>query len=163
MRNGLLLCALWLLAGCSHEYYMRIDGDVRGADRDTPRAVKADVYEGRSGVRALGDAASGSLAPVPAAKVFIGLRFNDEAEGRATSSVPVDSRTAHFHFESAGKEKSRLTAVQIRVEAPGYDPVEKTLLVPKPESHHVEKDVLAVLDPAGPSPPASTDRQPPIR
>src|SRR4051812_47698982 len=122
MRRASWIVGLALLAGCSHEDYMRIDGDVRGAERDTPRAGKADVYQGAAISRVLYDAAGGTLTPLKDAKVSISPRFNDEHESEHLASVPVDSRTARFHFEAAGKTRSKLTGIHVKVEAPGYVP-----------------------------------------
>jgi hypothetical protein len=156
MRRALVLaafaCCASALAGCSTEYYAQVDGDIRGTDAETPRTVRAGIYDDVAAGRALPSAAGPHLKAIKDGHVTVGLRFGDEKKPRAVETITIDSATGRFHYVAAGETRERLTSVSIRVEAPGWEPVEQSFSLPNESK--VRLHVLGVLDPLGlPAPP----------
>lgn len=138
--------ATFVLIGCSSPYVVKIDGDVQGTDKDTPRSVKSQIYNGSDHCRAKFEEAGGHLRPLTDAKVSFALKLRKEDKPRRWQTVAVDSRTAKFHFEDQG-EDGPLSGVHVKVEAPGRLPVEATFRS-LPDVDFVEQ-LLAVLDESG--------------
>jgi hypothetical protein len=148
MRRLLLvagLAATLLAAGCTHNYSVKIDGDVQGTDKDTPRAVPSTVIEGGEATAAR-QAGLGHLKPLTDAQVTVGLKMKGEDQPRAWDTYPVDSRSAEFHVKKEGEGK--LAWVIIKVAAKGRKPIEKAF--PSPGDVPFEATVMAVLDEALP-------------
>jgi hypothetical protein len=152
MRVLLALVASILVAGCTSPYSVKIDGDVQGTDRDTPRVVKAEIHEG-SQARAMREAAGRHLRPLTDATVTVGLVFKGTKKQK-TSTVKVDSATAQFHFEASGEsDEGALEGVFVLAKANGREAVSR--LFPNPPEVPFEAVVMAVLDEAGPSSPSA--------
>ncbi len=139
VKKAVLLVAL--LAGCTHNYTVKIDGDVQGTDKDTPRAVQATVLEGTEATAAR-QAGLGHLKPLTNAEVTISLKMKGEDNARAADTYKVDSRTSEFHMKKEGEGK--LAWVIIKVAAPGRKTVEKGF--PSPGDVPFEATVMGVLD-----------------
>lgn len=133
--------AVLLAAGCTHNYAVRIDGDVQGTDKDTPRAVRADVLEGTEATAAR-QAGLGHLKPLTDAEVTIALKMKGEEQPRAADSYKVDSRSAEFHMKKEGEGK--LAWVIVKVTAPGRKTTERSF--PCPPDVPFEATLMAVLD-----------------
>lgn len=168
MKTHLLVAlALVLGTGCTSKYSVRVDGDVQGADRETPRQVKADIHDGAE-ARSARAAGRGHLRPLTDAKVTVALKFKGEDQPRASQTLGVDSRTAAFKFEASGEADSDLKGVVVKVEAPGRLPVERQFPHPGGELPF-DAVLMAVLDEAGgpgaapsdPGPAPTTDKAPP--
>lgn len=148
MRALTTLAVALVLAGCTHNYTVKIDGDVQGTDKDTPRAVRSDVLEG-SEATAARQAGLGHLKPLTDAEVTIALKMKGEDQPRAADTYKVDSRSSEFHMKKEGE--GRLAWVIIKASAPGRKPVERDF--PCPPDVPFEAMVMAVLDEATPAPP----------
>src|SRR2546423_15456957 len=92
MRSLVVLtyAVLALAAGCTYTYSVEIDGIVLGADKDTPRIVKADVIEGPEAYAAR-EAGGAHLKAIPEAKVSIGLQLKKDELPTALKTQKVDS------------------------------------------------------------------------
>jgi hypothetical protein len=149
LRPRALTAALALAcAGCTHNYSVKIDGDVQGSDRDTPRAVPSTVIEGGEATAAR-QAGLGHLKPLTNAQVTVALLMRGDDKARAADTYQVDSRSAEFHMKKEGEGK--LDKVIITVTAPGRKTVERRF--PNPTDMPFEATVMAVLDEAIPEPP----------
>jgi hypothetical protein len=149
-----------LVAGCSSQYSVKLDGDVQGTDRDTPRAVRAGVIEGKE-AEAMRQAGAGHLRALTDAKVTVSLKFKGEDKPRAAKTQKVDSRTAAFSFEEKGEASGALAGIVVRVEAPGRHPAEQ--LFPNPADVPFEAILMAVLDETGPGSSIGTPPADPAR
>jgi len=134
-----------LLSGCTHAYKVRIQGDVEGTDKDTPRAVRSDVLEGTE-VDPARQAGLGHLKPLTDAEVTVSLRMKGEDQPRASDTYKVDSRTAEFSMRKEGE--GQLASVVVKVTAPGHKPVEHGF--PSPPDIPFEAKLMAVLDEVAP-------------
>ncbi|MBI3724068.1 hypothetical protein HY251_08975 [bacterium] len=151
-----LALALLVALGCTTPYSLKVDGDVQGSDKETPRSVKAQIYEGSDHCRAKFEEAAGHLKPLTDAKVSYALKLRKEEKPRSWQAVGIDSRTAKFHFEASG-EDGPLSGVHVKVEAPGRQTVER--IFPSPPDVPFEAQLLAVLDEAGaPVAPVTPDK-----
>jgi hypothetical protein len=140
-----------LLAGCTHTYSVKIDGDVQGTDKDTPRSVRADVLEGTDATTAR-QAGLGHLKPLTDAEVTVALKMKGEDQPRGAETSRVDSRSAEFHKKLEGE--GQLAWVIVKVAAPGRKPVEHAF--PCPPGVPFEAQLMAVLDEAPAPPPPTT-------
>ncbi len=138
------------LAGCTHTYSVKIDGDVQGSDKDTPRAVRADVLEGTEAGSAR-QWGLGHLKPLPEAEITVALKMKGEEQPRAADTIKVDSRSAEFHIKKEGE--GNLAWVVIKVTSQGRKPVEHAF--PSPQDVPFQATLMAVLDELPPPPPAS--------
>jgi hypothetical protein len=114
--------ALALAAGCASSYEVRVAGQVRQAKAGAGR-LDADWPDSD------GDGDRARLGfldrPIAGAHVTVALEFGDSP---ATLETRKDAGpSGEFELGVAGESDRRLTQVHIRVEAPGYLPVEKTL------------------------------------
>ena len=142
-----VVATLFFYTGCASSYSVKLDGDVQGTDRDTPRAVKCDVHFGTE-ARSCREAGGRHLHALPDATVTVQLKFKEKL-AKSSQTVKVDSRTAQFHYEAAGESNDgALTGVLISVKCPGRQNVER-LLAAAPDVPF-EEIVMAVLDEAGP-------------
>lgn len=163
MRFGSVFVALFGLglavasAGCATPYTVKLDGDVQGTDKDTPRVVRTDIHWAAQ-AQAMRSAGGRHLHALTDATVTVGLQFKSNEKPKGVQTIKVDSQSAAFHFEASGESKDgALTGVLISVRAPGRAPVERVLAA-APDVPF-EEVVMAVLDegvPNGPSAPAPT-------
>jgi hypothetical protein len=151
MRISVLVSCFLVLAsvGCTHTYSVKLDGDVEGTDRDTPRAVRCAVLEGAEASTAR-QAGVGHLRPLTDAEVTVAVKMKGEDQVHGADSYKVDSRTAEFHIKKQGEGK--LAAVLVRVSAPGRKTVEQEF--PTPSDVPFEALLMGVLDEAIASAPS---------
>jgi hypothetical protein len=149
MRFSSVLIFVLGLAGCTHTYSVKIDGDVQGSDKDTPRAVRADVLEGTEAVSAR-QWGLGHLRPLPEAEITVSLKMKGEEQPRAADTFKVDSRSAEFSIKKEGE--GNLAWVVIKVTAQGRKPVEHAF--PSPPDLPFQATLMTVLDELPPAPPA---------
>lgn len=153
---------LWLLAslalvgtvGCSAPYSVKLDGDVEGTDKDTPRVVRADVHWAAQ-AQAMRSAGGRHLRPLTDATVTVSLQFKSQ-DKQSSQTIKVDSQTAQFHFEASGESKNGpLTGVALSIRCPGRTPVDRVLAA-APDVPF-EEIVMAVLDEGVPGAPVPAD------
>lgn len=159
VRRSLLLCALPLLVACSHPYYVRADVYALGSTPSTPAPPRGELT--RSGLRTIdgtrvGDAedtgpldvsglpADLDATPLAAARVTWTPLFEGVPAGAALA-LPADPARGRYHWKARGDADGPLTAIRVRIEAPGRRPVEAE--IPAGAHAYEEWCLIGVLEP----------------
>lgn len=182
----LLLSTLFFFVGCStYTYSVDVTCGARGMTDKTPADVKASVHDyqisgsssptssnalilDRSSVDYLQGLDSKELVvPLKDATVTVFLKFSREEKPRLLKSGQVNSSSFAQIKADGGtnKDEGSLSAVIVRVEAPGHAPVEREVKQFGGEGSGREfvGSYVAILDKTGRTPPVSKPETPPAK
>lgn len=152
-------CALPLLVACSHPYYVRADVYALGATATTSAPPRGELT--RSGLRTIDGtrvADAEDTGPLDVSGLPGGLDATPLADARVTwtplfegvpagaaLALPADPARGRYHWKARGDADGPLTAIRVRIEAPGRRPVEAE--IPAGAHAYEEWCLIGVLEP----------------